>query len=92
MKFEDTAVHNSVAAWVDSEAKEKCRPNTAYQKKHSEFLSLPFAKPEKETLPAITSLFYREHKTLPAYAEYSDALVCHAEFIRSCFSCLLEHK
>ena len=33
LKFEDIAVHNSVAEWVDKDAKEKCKPDTAYQKK-----------------------------------------------------------
>ena len=36
LKYEDTAVHSSVAEWVDKEAKEKCKPGTAYQKKNGE--------------------------------------------------------
>ena len=48
LKYEDTAVHVSVAEWVDKDAKEKCKPATAYQKKNGTFLALPFNKPEQK--------------------------------------------
>ena len=92
LKFEDIAVHNSVAEWVDKDAKEKCKPDTAYQKKCSLFLSLPFAKPDKEELPNTPPLFYHTHRALPAYLEYSQELVCNKEFILSCFSAFLPQK
>ncbi|MGN0506701.1 MAG: ribonuclease H-like domain-containing protein [Lachnospiraceae bacterium] len=65
--YEDTAIHNSLAEYVDKDVKQKCRPATAYQKKCSTFLPLPFKK-----VPDFANgrfLFYREYKTLPAYLE-----------------------
>lgn len=90
LKYEDTAVHTSIAEWVDKEAKEKCKPSTAYQKKNSLFLTLPFSKPEQQEYLSALPLFYREYKTLPAYVEYSDALVCEKTFIRLCFDAFLK--
>lgn len=92
LKYEDTAVHNSVAEWVDKDAKEKCKPATAYQKKNSTFLALPFAKPEQKQEISNLPLFYREYKTLPAYVEYNDELVCSPAFINACFETFLKHK
>ncbi len=89
LKFEDTAVHNSVAEWVDKEAKEKCRPATAYQKKAVTFLILPFEKPEKEPVLDTLPLFFSDYRSLPAYVEYSDSLVCNPYFINSCFKAFL---
>lgn len=90
LKYEDTAVHNSVAEWVDKEAKEKCRPATAYQKKNGTFLALPFGKPEQNEILAKRNLFYQEHKTLPAYVEYEEGLICDRHFIKSCFERFLK--
>lgn len=90
LKYEDTAVHNSIAEWVDKDAKEKCKPATAYQKKNGTFLTLPFNKPEHNENLAELLLFYREHKLLPAYVEYNDTLACHWNFIQSCFESFLK--
>ena len=92
LKYEDTAIHASVAEWVDKEAREKCKPATAYQKKHGTFLTLPFPKPEQTDALLDTTLFYTDYKILPAYAEYHDALVCNRDFIFACFSVFLKHK
>jgi len=86
LKFEDTAVHNSVAEWVDKDAKEKCKPATAYQKKDSTFLALPFQKPEQTEELAEAPLFYQEYKTLPGYVEYTDTLAVNKPFITACFN------
>ena len=86
LKFEDTAVHNSVAEWVDKEAKEKCKPATAYQKKNGTFLTLPFQKPEQTEELAELLLFYQEYKTLPGYVEYTDSIAVNKSFITVCFN------
>jgi len=62
LKYEDTAVHASVAEWVDKEAKEKCKPATAYQKKNGTFFALPFLKPEQKEELTDLPLFYQEYK------------------------------
>lgn len=85
LKYEDTAIHNSIAEFVDKEVKEKCKPATAYQKKNGIFLALPFAKPEQKECLSNIPLFYREHKLLPAHVEYREELVCDKAFIRGCF-------
>lgn len=90
LKYEDTAVHASIAEWVDKNAKEKCKPSTAYQKKNGIFLALPFNKPEQKTEIGDLPLFYQEYKILPAYVEYGDDLVCSSEFIQTCFDCFLK--
>lgn len=90
LKYEDTAVHNAVAEWVNKEAKEKCRPATAYQKKTGVFLPLPFKKPEQEELLEGLNLFYQDYKVLPVYAEYSEELICNPDFVRACICALLK--
>ncbi len=90
LKYEDTAVHISVAEWVDKDAKEKCKPATAYQKKSGTFLALPFGKPEQKDALADLPLFYQEHKMLPAYTEYNAELACNPAFLNACFDCFLQ--
>lgn len=90
LKYEDTAVHASVAEWVDKVAKEKCKPATAYQKKNGTFLALPFAKPEQKDELAEFPMFYQEYKTLPGYVEYSDALALNKAFLTACFDSFLK--
>ena len=90
LKYEDTAVHVSVAEWVDKEAKEKCKPATAYQKKNTIFFALPFHKPEQKEGLADIPLFYREYKTLPAYAQYNDTLAVNKDFLTACFDSFLK--
>lgn len=92
LKYEDSAVHNSIAEWVDKDAKEKCKPNTAYQKKTSVFLTLPFQKPEQEDVLSNLPLFYREYKTLPAYVEYTEETILSKVFIDACFRPFLKYK
>lgn len=92
LKYEDTAVHISVAEWVDKDVKEKCKPATAYQKKNGTFLALPFSKPEQNEELAETPLFYREYKTMPAYIEYNAELICNPAFISACFNTFLKGK
>ncbi len=89
LKYEDTAVHASVAEWVDKEAKEKCRPATAYQKKNGTFVALPFSKPEQKDELAELPLFYREYKSLPAYIELNAGLACNPAFVSACFNSFL---
>ncbi len=84
LKYEDTAIHASIAEWVDKEAKEKCRPATAYQKKNGIFLTLPFSKPEQNIL------FYKEYRQLPAYVEYNEELVTGKAFFTACFECFFK--
>lgn len=67
LTYEDTAIHNNLAQYVDKEAKQKCRPATAYQKKKGSFLPLPLKK-----LPEAADklyLFYHDYRTFPAYLE-----------------------
>lgn len=90
LKYEDTAVHASVAEWVDKEAKEKCKPATAYQKKNGTFLALPFSKPEQQEELAEIPVFYREYKLLPGYVEYDAALMCKPAFVLACFDAFLK--
>lgn len=90
LKYEDTAIHTSVAEWVDKTAREKCKPSTAYQKKNSTFLALPFAKPEQEKELSGHPLFYPDYKTLPGYVEYGKELVCQPEFVKACFQCFFK--
>lgn len=90
LKYEDTAVHISVAEWVDKEAKEKCKPATAYQKKTGMFLALPFPKPEQKKELAELPLFYREHKVLPGYVEYTNTLAVSNDFLTACFNAFLK--
>lgn len=90
LKYEDTAVHVSVAEWVDKDAKEKCKPATAYQKKNGTFLALPFHKPEQKEELAELPLFYREYKVLPAYIEFNAESVCNPAFISACFYSFLK--
>lgn len=90
LKFEDTAVHSSIAEWVDKGAKEKCKPATAYQKKNGTFLALPFSKPEQNKGAPDSLLFYRSYKTLPAYIEYDTERICNRTFITACFDAFLK--
>ena len=92
LKYEDTAVHASVAEWVDKEAKEKCKPSTAYQKKNGTFLTLPFHKPEQTDELSGISLFYKEYKILPAYIEFNAGLVCNPAFVSACFDMFLKKQ
>jgi len=92
LKYEDTAVHTSVAEWVDKDAREKCKPATAYQKKNGMFLALPFQKPEQKEELAELPLFYREYKTLPGYIEFNAGLVCNPAFVSACFQVFLRNK
>ena len=92
LKYEDTAVHVSVAEWVDKDAKEKCKPATAYQKKNGTFLALPFNKPDQKEELAELPLFYGEYKVLPGYVEYTNELVVNKDFISACFNCYLQKK
>ena len=92
LKYEDTAVHISVAEWVDKEAKEKCKPATAYQKKNGTFLALPFNKSEQKDELSDTSLFYQEYKHLPAYIEFNAGLACNPAFVSACFAVFLQKK
>lgn len=92
LKYEDTAVHNSIAEWIDKEAKEKCKPATAYQKKESIFLALPFQKPEQQEILKKTPLFYQEYKTLPTFIEYNDTFICTKEFIFACYESFFNSK
>lgn len=85
LRYEDTAVHNSIAEWVDKEAKEKCRPDTAYQKKEALFFALPFKKPEQKDILSAVPLFYKEFRSLPAYAEYTDDFVYDRSMISAYF-------
>ncbi len=85
LKYEDTAVHASVAEWVDKEAKEKCKPATAYQKKEGTFLALPFSKPEQKEVFDGLPLFYQEYKMMPAYVEYTDEFACNRAVITEFF-------
>lgn len=68
--YEDTAIHNSLAAYVDKSARQKCRPSTAYQKKKSLFLPLPFSKLPESFHSCY--LFYSEYKTAPAFLDFAD--------------------
>ena len=90
LKYEDTAVHVSVAEWVDKDVKEKCKPATAYQKKNGTFLALPFSKPEQKDELVEFPIFYQEYKTLPGYVEYSDALALNKAFLTACFDSFLK--
>lgn len=90
LTYEDTAIHASIAEWVDTEAKKKCKPATAYQKKNGFFLALPFSKPEQKGCLSDVPLFYEEYKKLPAYVEYSETLVCEKQFLRLCFDTFLK--
>lgn len=92
LKYEDIAVHNSIAEWVDKEAKEKCKPNTAYQKKNSLFLALPFQKPEHQEILNSIPLFYQHYKTLPVFIEYNDTVICTNDFILACYNSFLFPK
>lgn len=85
LKYEDTAVHASLAEWVDKDAKEKCKPATAYQKKNGTFLTLPFLKPEQKEELKELALFYLDYKGSPGYAEYTDELALNRRFIYLCF-------
>ncbi len=67
LTYEDTAIHNSLAQYVDKEAKQRCRPATAYQKKRGNFLPLPLKK-LPETADKLY-LFYQDYKTVPPYLE-----------------------
>lgn len=90
LKYEDTALHISVAQWVDKDAKEKCKPATAYQKKQGTFFALPLLKPEQTEEISEFPLFYKEYKVSPAYAEYNAELVCNPTFIFVCFATFLK--
>lgn len=92
LKHEDTAVHASVAEWVDKEAKEKCKSATAYQKKNGTFLALPFSKAEQKEELADVFLFYQDYKCLPAYIEFNAGLICNPAFISACFEVFLQKK
>ena len=89
MKYEDTVVHNSIAEWVEKEAKEKCKPATAYQKKEGLFLALPFQKSEQQEILHNLPLFYQEYKILPAFIAYDDTIICTKEFIFTCYEAFL---
>ena len=92
LKYEDSAVHASVAEWVDKEAKEKCKPATAYQKKQDTFLTLPFQKAEQKEELTNIPLFYQDYKSLPAYIEFNAGLACNPAFVSACFDVFLKGR
>ena len=75
---------------IDKEAKEKCKPATAYQKKNGTFLAVPFAKPEQQAELTDIPVFYREYKILPGYTEYNPKMVCNPSFVTACFETFLK--
>lgn len=79
--YEDTAVHNSLAEYVDKEAKQKCKPATAYQKKQGTFLPLPLKKTPDFT--GHLHLFYREYKKTPAFLELAELKEDEKEILRN---------
>lgn len=84
--YEDMAIHNSLAECVDKQAKQKCKPATAYQKKSGLFLPLP---PKFTDIPDNLYLFYHDYKSLPAYVEFSKELLQNVEFTNIYVSAVL---
>lgn len=84
--YEDTAIHNSLADYVDPEAKKRCTPRTAYQRKNGLFLPLP---PKFSSLPAGSLCFFREYRQQPAYLELSRELLADAGFVNAYVSAIL---
>lgn len=84
--YEDTAVHNSLADYVDQEAKKRCTPRTAYQKKKGLFFPLP---PKFSSLPAGSHCFFREYRQQPAYLELSKELLTDTAFVNAYVSAML---
>lgn len=69
---EDTAVHKSIAAYVDRQYREKAKASTCYIKKSGKYL------PQYKEL--ITPSFYPEWKSKPAYFELTDKLLQDSSF------------
>lgn len=63
---EDTAIHSSLAEFVDSRHRKKASPKTAYQRKKGLFLP--------ELSPVFTPVFLPEYKSRLMYSEWTDEM------------------
>lgn len=70
---EDSAIHKSVAAYVDKEFREKAKASNCYTKKTSIFL------PQFEEIT--TPSFLTAYKTKPYYFEWMDSLLENTSFV-----------
>lgn len=81
---EDTAVHCSLAEFVDSRSRERASAKTAYQRRCGLFLP--------ELSPVFTPVFLREYKDKALFAEWRDSLFTEEtqalRYLRDFFSLL----
>lgn len=82
---EDTAVHKSVAVYVDPSFRVKAKPETCYTKKSGRFLPLPDHCPPPPGRPA-----FSEMREGPSYVEYQESLLTETDFWKSYLCALLQ--
>lgn len=68
LPYEDTAIHKSVAEYVDKAYREKAKAATCYTKKNGSFLPLPSGYSLSEHTP----VFYKEYKDKTGFFELNE--------------------
>ena len=82
LPVEDTAIHKSVAAFVDSSYRKKATASTCYTKKEGTFLPdlSAIKKQEKEPAKSIYPVFFHQYKDKPAFFELTEELLSNHTF------------
>ena len=86
LPVEDTAIHKSVAAFVDSSYRKKATASTCYTKKEGTFLPdlSAIKKQEKEPAKSIYPVFFHQYKDKPAFFELTEELLSNHTFWKEC--------
>jgi len=82
LPIEDTAIHKSVAAFVDSSYRKKATAATCYTKKEGTFLPnlLAVKKQKKEPAESLPPVFFRQYKDKLAFYELTEELLSDHTF------------
>lgn len=75
LPVEDTVIHKSIAAYVDSPYKERAKKQNAYIKKSSRFLPYPGKK-----APTPLHLYHTDEKSSDAYIDLAELVHCQPAF------------
>ena len=88
LPMEDTVIHKSMAAYVDSEFKEKAKKTNCYLKKTGQFLPLPYKATKKNQkqeflsiLPTDTKLYQASLEQPEPYLEWKEELLSDTDFL-----------
>lgn len=79
---EDTAIHKSIASFVDSSHRKKATAATCFSRREGRFLPLPYCRRKKKTAPFHLPTFYTDYKTFPAFCELPEDFQSNRAFWR----------